>query len=60
MKATQAKAEKTEHKTVYDSMTCVICGKKSAPWGVYNHGKVMVCSRFCGAQYVGKRHERNA
>jgi len=42
---------------VFDKQKCAVCGREAHPWGIYNHGKDIVCSRYCGAKYVEKRNE---
>ena len=44
---------------VFDKQVCVVCGRKANPWGIYEHGNAIVCSRFCGAKYLDERRKKH-
>ena len=44
---------------VFDRQPCHVCGREAHVWGIYEHGKVVVCSRYCGAKYLEDRREKH-
>jgi hypothetical protein len=38
-----------------DLKPCHSCGKKSHPWGYYQHGNIHVCSKACSLTYLETR-----